>query len=72
MPGTTSPLDTSIIPLGPAKIAVPSTTSITSQFSIRLICAGGVVGFGAPAAIAGAEGWRGNGAGFAAAGFSKG
>src|SRR5215204_5932341 len=71
-PGTTSPLETPIIPFGPAKIAMPSKTSLTAQFSIRLICVGAVAGFGAPAAMGGAEGWIGSDVCLVAAGCSRG
>jgi len=39
---------------------------------MRFICAGGAFGFGAAAAIVGAEGWTGSGAIFVATGFSGG
>jgi hypothetical protein len=59
-----------MIPVGPAKIAMPSMTSLTVQFSIRLIWVGAAVGFDPPAAVGDAEAWRASGAFFVAAGCS--
>src|SRR5215207_5740796 len=62
-PGTTSPLNTPISPLGPSKIAVPSTTSLSTQLSILLVCVDAGVTF---APVAGAVVWRERGARFVA------
>src|SRR6186713_1906136 len=60
-PGTRSPVDTPIIPLGPCKIALPFITSRTTQLAIFFASMGAC---GSDGLTAGAEAWTSTGVAF--------